>query len=131
MRDRIVQTYQEVPDSAVTPFGEPLEPSDFEANRLEEYEYRGSVQESKEILGRIRKAVDAAAREHGDFPEVVVLGRQDYLAVDALVRHDRHEGKSADEIIDPEIVTVPGRMIHVPEPNETALITALKEKPDA
>jgi len=121
--------YEETENPPFELIDDPSDVGDYESMQFTQHEYTGHTTESKQILLRIRNAVDAAAEEYG-LPDTIVLGRQDYLAVDAMVKHDDHAKRSADQIIEPDIVTVPGRMIHVPEPNEKALITALKEKPE-
>jgi len=93
------------------------------------YEYVGTIDESKAIIQRIRDAVDETYQAtNGDFPMTVVVGIEDYLAADAWVRYDSGNSETLDDVVSGDIVTVPGRMIHVPKRNAAAMINYLKEK---
>jgi len=95
------------------------------------YEYRGVVGESERILGRIYDEIEARRSDSpGVFSGIVVLGVEDYLAVDAWIRCDSGRGKCIEDVVDAEIVTVPGRMIHVPRTNQRAMLYHLKEEYD-
>lgn len=72
------------------------------------------------IQSDIRDAVDAHYNEYGGEPECIILGQHEYAILDAFhqARHD-HSLKNGIEGVD--VVTVPGRMVHVPKPHEHAI----------
>jgi len=125
--DRFRYEYQEMPDP-VMGVAESAELTDFEAQTFSRYGYEGVVGESRRILGRINEAIDERWDESsGVYAQMVVLGVEDYLAVDAWIRYDTGGQKCIEDVIDHDIVTVPGRMIHVPRTNERAMMHHLKE----
>jgi hypothetical protein len=129
MRTRINRfryEYQEMPDYTMA-FSPDEEKTAFEAQTLQTYEYEGVVGESWRILGRIYDAINARKEQgNGQFSQVVVLGVEEYVAVDAWVRYDSGGESSIEDAISADIVTVPGRMIHVPKKNERAMLDHLK-----
>jgi hypothetical protein len=109
-------------------FNDSPDPSDFEEEMSSTYEYEGVVGESRRIIGRIQEAIDNSIQNHASaHPETVVVGVEDYLAADAWIRYDSNDQKCLNSVLSVDIVTVPGRMIHVPKQNERAMIDHLKE----
>ena len=128
---RFTWEYNEIPEIH---FGV-LEPGDNSgrdfSTEYNSYRYEGVVGESRRVLGRIREAVDRRREKAGSqFPLTLVLGVEDYLAVDAWLRYDSGGDVSIDDAVSLDIVTVPGRMIHVPPSNDRAVVDHLKSLPE-
>ena len=99
---------------------------DFSKQSFETVTYEGVEGESRRIHGRILEAIDEAKQDNPKLPGVLVLGVEDYVAVDAWVRYESGNTRGIDSEIPLEIVTVPGRMIHVPTDNQNALLEELQ-----
>jgi hypothetical protein len=128
--ERFRHEYAEAPDPVLGVADSP-DMTSFESQTFNSYEYEGVVGESRRILGRIHEAVDERAKQSdGAFPRTVVLGVEDYLAVDAWIRHDSEGSSTIEDAVAVDILTIPGRMIHVPKTNERALIDHLKRQSD-
>jgi hypothetical protein len=125
-----VWEYQNIPEQTFR-FGEELDMASVGETDIERYEYEGVIGESKAIIERIRDEIDTRYEEsQGRGAGVIVVGVKDYLAADAWVRYDTSGDESLSDIITWDIVTVPGRMIHVPKAPEMAMIDHMKEVGD-
>jgi hypothetical protein len=123
---RFQYKYRESPDP-VMGVAEDIELTEFETQTYTEYEYNGEVMESRRVLGRIHEAIEEHEETaHTVTTKTLVLGVEDYVTVDAWIRYDSNGKKCIDDVVGYNIVTVPGRMIHVPQTNERALINYLK-----
>lgn len=113
------------PQFGMMPSGAGPQPFDDEHTT---YEYVGTADESKAIIQRIHEAVDETFEETGgNYPGVVVVGIEDYVAADAWIRHDTGSSDTLGDVVSGQIVTVPGRMIHVPKRAENHLLDYLRD----
>lgn len=93
---------------------------------LETVEYRGVSGHSEQLYNEVLDAIEAAESDQHRVVRTIVLGRETLAALDAWFRHSGGSG-ARDELPVENIVTVPGRMIHVPEPLERAVVAGARE----
>lgn len=78
------------------------------------------------LQSEMRDAIDGHYDEYGSDPACVILGEREYAILDAFYQSEHgHSLKRGIEGVD--VVTVPGRMIHVPKPHEHAIWDEVSE----
>jgi len=90
-----------------------------ESFELETATYSGSKSESRAVLDRIHDEIKEKYQETHGQANTIVLGIQDYIAVDAYLRFE--DNIPIERHLPGDIVTVPGRMIHVPAASDKAV----------
>lgn len=110
------------------------DPPDFDADPvelsdtfdLETVEYTGDENHSEQLWREILDRLDDAAGDMSRQHQTIILGRQTAAAVDAWIRYNGGSGIEA-EIPAQTLVTVPGRMIHIPERTDHAIAEGARE----
>jgi hypothetical protein len=104
---------------------DPSQPPTFELNTVEYVGYEGEGEATAE---RIHEAIREYETDTGRMAPCVVVGVEDYAAADSFLRRDT--GSGLDRHLGCDIHVVPGRMIHVPKPNQKAVVDHLREGDD-
>lgn len=104
-------------------YEEPLEPSVSMASDVSEFESAlpdtATVEvrrgEAERVYGQVMDEIDGYESEYGSDAPHLVLGEEDYVILDVLLREDG-AGGVGPHFTPTKVVTVPGRMIHIPRP---------------
>jgi hypothetical protein len=121
---RFAFEYEKIPEPQISALDRD-ELTDAESELMNTVRYEGAKEESRQLMDRVNDEVNRVYEETGGYPDTIVLGVEDYVAIDAYTRY-QHD-KPAEMVLPVKnVVTVPGRMIHAPAANQRALVEHLE-----